>query len=427
MNATTAIVGAVCLLLIHVARRKRLYKNKAGSSQTQSILPITKACAGIWVHDLDNVCNKSISTLLGLLPGEILHTKVSLDGRVLKKRKVGASLYFLEVKSREDSFQIVIQRQNLIDDWNTAKELVHMIGKGDVLLCQGFPGRTRTGNPYEISIFITAIEILEIGPKPERLLKLLSLYRSRRVKMSPELISKLIPRGNEFVKTLESLLAPRINRALQNIHEAGKVRPPETSDVSGAPQGTVKVSTVLANRRRGLIVVIENPSSPGNVGAILRTCDGFGVSTVCIVSQSHSHDDHKAVSVSRAASAWLRIKAFSTSRDCFAYLQTFEGGFQCVGTAIHSPLAQNLMDADLTQTNVALWFGNEQKGLSEFALSHISYHVWIPTRGVVESLNVSVAAGIVCWEIIRQRRAAACDHVISSQECDLLLQDIGKR
>ena len=65
-----------------------------------------------------------------------------------------------------------------------------------------------------------------------------------------------------------------------------------------------------------------------------------------------------------------------------------------------------LDEADYTQpAKLAVWFGNEAKGISDTALERADYCVAIPMFGMVESLNLGTSSGIVLYEITKQRRA----------------------
>ena len=65
--------------------------------------------------------------------------------------------------------------------------------------------------------------------------------------------------------------------------------------------------------------------------------------------------------------------------------------------------SENILDAVFAEEKIALVVGNEKDGVSETALSNADRIIKIPMRGFVQSLNVSVAAAIVLWEITKQR------------------------
>ncbi len=64
-----------------------------------------------------------------------------------------------------------------------------------------------------------------------------------------------------------------------------------------------------------------------------------------------------------------------------------------------------LQDGDFTQKRLAVWFGNEARGISDLAVSHSVACVSIEMYGIIESLNLATSTGIVLYEITKQRRA----------------------
>ena len=149
-----------------------------------------------------------------------------------------------------------------------------------------------------------------------------------------------------------------------------------------------------------LVVVVEGAEKPGNLGAILRTADASGVDVIifndpqvdiynpnAIRSSIGTIFDQQVVSASREETiAWLKknnIKSFATSKkatkDYFEY--DFVGG-------------------------TAFVLGAEHSGLSEEWKEEADEFITIPMTGIVDSLNLSVSAGILLFEAVRQRKAS---------------------
>lgn len=141
-------------------------------------------------------------------------------------------------------------------------------------------------------------------------------------------------------------------------------------------------------------VALVGVEKPGNIGAILRTCDGCGVNGVLLVDPLVDHYHPNAIRASLGASFNLDIVT-CTSKEAFEFIQ--EERLQLVTT---SPDArENYMDANL-EYPVIIALGQEDKGLPNEWMK--GEKVYIPMEGICDSLNVSVAAGVVLYEVLRQ-------------------------
>ncbi|GAB4332397.1 MAG: RNA methyltransferase [Dehalococcoidia bacterium] len=168
------------------------------------------------------------------------------------------------------------------------------------------------------------------------------------------------------------------------------------------PERVEKIERVVARRQRGL-VVFEDIHDPHNAEAVLRTCDAFGFQRACFVFDKEKPFDPRAVGKASSASAnkWLDFQVFGSIDACVAELRRC--GFEIVATVV-DPAAESLFDARFQAQDVAIMLGNEHRGLSERAVALADRRVTVPMAGMVRSLNVSVTAGLVLYEITRQRR-----------------------
>jgi tRNA (guanosine-2'-O-)-methyltransferase len=162
---------------------------------------------------------------------------------------------------------------------------------------------------------------------------------------------------------------------------------------------TNKIISVLNARQKSLQIVIENIHDPHNVSAIFRTCDSVGVGKVCLV---YSQEKFPKIGKKSSASAykWVEKEKFRSMQDCTNKLK--KDGYKIFVSAI-SDNSKNIYELDLTQ-KVALVFGNEHRGVSQEAEENADEKFVIPMFGMVQSLNVSVAAAIVLYETLRQRK-----------------------
>jgi len=164
---------------------------------------------------------------------------------------------------------------------------------------------------------------------------------------------------------------------------------------------------------KNLIAVIEEPSNIKNIGTVIRNVNALGVEKVYIV------DPHKALpddwqdmrerksltGTSVSAIKWSFVKRFDSTDECFDHLE--KNNFHSVVTSPHVKGQKSvyLHEGDYTQhTKLAVWFGNETRGISDRAVERSEMCVAIPMFGMIESLNLGTSSGIVLYEVTKQRR-----------------------
>jgi 23S rRNA (guanosine2251-2'-O)-methyltransferase len=183
-----------------------------------------------------------------------------------------------------------------------------------------------------------------------------------------------------------------------------------------AHQGVVAVTSakhyadlddvIMARRaEHSLIVLLDGVEDPHNLGAILRTADAAGADGVVIPERRASGITGTVVKTSAGASEYLPVaKVTNISRTLEELKQR---GFWIVGLDERGKQGYETVDY---QMNCALVLGAEGKGLHDLVASKCDFLVSIPMLGKVPSLNVSVAAGVVLYEIVRQRRGKRASH-----------------
>ena len=188
----------------------------------------------------------------------------------------------------------------------------------------------------------------------------------------------------------------------------------ETAD-NKKPRKSVRkrADAIKSFRCKNLVAVIENPNDIRNIGTVIRNVNALGVEKVYIVDSRralpddwHEMRDRKALSkTSVSAVKWTFVKRFDSTETCLAHLE--KQGFVSIVTSPHIKGKTNvyLHEGDYTQhTKLAVWFGNENLGISEIAVAHSDMFVAIPMFGMIESLNLGTSFGIVLYEVTKQRR-----------------------
>jgi len=162
-----------------------------------------------------------------------------------------------------------------------------------------------------------------------------------------------------------------------------------------------RIKSIQDKRFGGVEMVIEQVDDPHNIGAILRTCDAVGIGVVHLIYEQSRPPRMSELKSTSAASAvkWLTIKKWHSAQECIADIKS--RGIVVYATAL-SPKAISQYDCDSTRPS-AIIMGNEKDGISPALISLSDHTIAIPMRGFVQSLNVSVAAAVVMYEVLRQR------------------------
>lgn len=145
------------------------------------------------------------------------------------------------------------------------------------------------------------------------------------------------------------------------------------------------------------IIVVESVEKPGNLGAILRSCEAFGIDALIVTD---TRVDFYNPNVLRSSVGCLfGMNVFSaTNEETLAFLQ--KNNFKIFTTFMDED-SENLYKKDFKEKS-ALFFGTEHSGLSDFWLNK-GENILIPMVGTIDSLNLSNAVAISCYEILRQK------------------------
>lgn len=152
----------------------------------------------------------------------------------------------------------------------------------------------------------------------------------------------------------------------------------------------------------GLLVLLDGVEDPQNLGAIIRTALAVGAAGVVIPERRAAGLGDAAARASAGAVAHLPVARVTNVPRAMEALKS--AGYWLVG--LDERAERRYTDVDLTGS-VALVLGGEGKGLHQLVRERCDFLVSIPSRGPVPSLNVSVAAGIALFEVLRQRAAKA--------------------
>jgi 23S rRNA (guanosine2251-2'-O)-methyltransferase len=241
------------------------------------------------------------------------------------------------------------------------------------------------------------MQIYGINPVLEAL-KARRVVRLRVSARADRRMDEVVALASKQGLTIERVDAPTLDRAATGAVHQGVV-----ADVE-APR-EYAIADLLAPRdprpaSAPLIVVLDGIEDPHNVGAILRTCDATGVSGVIRQDRHSARLDGVAAKASAGALSHIRIATVVNIARALEELK--EAHVWTVGLA--GDAAEDHTDVDWTLAS-AIVLGAEGTGLRRLVRDRCDRLVRIPMRGHVDSLNVSVAAGVVLYEVVRQRAA----------------------
>jgi len=166
------------------------------------------------------------------------------------------------------------------------------------------------------------------------------------------------------------------------------------------PERFEKLRAALAARQPDLTILAENVHKAHNIAAIIRTCDAVGILEAHAVSETGEMKRHHMVS--GGSRRWVPVHFHPDLPSAVDRVKA--AGF----TVLAAHLSETAVDyraPDYTRPT-ALLVGSELVGVSDQAARLADGHVMVPMAGMVESLNVSVAAALILYEARRQRQAA---------------------
>jgi 23S rRNA (guanosine2251-2'-O)-methyltransferase len=184
-----------------------------------------------------------------------------------------------------------------------------------------------------------------------------------------------------------------------------RTRTPQGVIAYAAAHATVDLEDVLARSRRAgdapFVLLLDGIEDPGNLGAILRSAEAAGAHGVVI--PRHRAAGLSPVVAATSAGAIEHVPVAQVANLSWAIERLKAAGVWVIGA--DAGAGQDLYDAKLTPP-VAVVVGGEGRGLSRLVRERCDGLVRIPLHGATASLNASVAAGIVLFEVRRQMRGA---------------------
>ena len=170
---------------------------------------------------------------------------------------------------------------------------------------------------------------------------------------------------------------------------------------------------VVNERTKHFVAVVEDIYNERNASAVIRTCDCFGIQEINIIENYNKYTISKKIA--KGAENWLDINLYenkvNNTQQCLNQLKN--RGYQIVCTS-PSNNAIKLSEFDISKKS-AIVFGGEKNGLTKTALKNADVLIKIPMIGFSQSLNISVAAAIIFYQIIESLKKSNINWKLSKR------------
>jgi 23S rRNA (guanosine2251-2'-O)-methyltransferase len=223
----------------------------------------------------------------------------------------------------------------------------------------------------------------------------------------------VIAKGRQDTRTEEIVQLARKQGVPVRFEDRGQLdRLANSKDHQGvvalaAARGASSLEEIIGSAKasqRGLIVLLDGVEDPHNLGAIVRTALAAGAHGVVIPERRAAGLTDTVSRASAGALSHLPVAKVTNLVRTMEELK--EAGYWLIGLDEHAEQSYTHVDYN---TPVGIVLGGEGQGLHELTRRRCDFLVSLPTTGPVKSLNVSVATGVVLFEVLRQRAAKAKD------------------
>lgn len=155
----------------------------------------------------------------------------------------------------------------------------------------------------------------------------------------------------------------------------------------------------LINSNPEFLVILDHIEDPHNLGAIVRTCEAAGVDGIILPKDRQVQVNSTVMKTSAGALVNMNLTVVTNLSTTIKKLK--DNGFWIVGTALDNSVDYRSIDYS---GKIALVIGNEGKGMSQIITKECDFIANIPMYGKINSLNASVASGIMIYEVVRNRK-----------------------
>ena len=208
-------------------------------------------------------------------------------------------------------------------------------------------------------------------------------------------INKIIALAKQKKVIINEVSKAKLNQMAQTENNQGVIAivPPfnycEIEDI---------IELAKSKKEKPFILILDGLEDPHNLGSIIRTAETAGVHGIIIPKRRAVGVNSTVAKVSAGAVEYMKIARVNNINDAIKYLK--ENDVWIYGTDMNSD--KFYFEEDFT-SGVGIVIGSEGFGMSKLVKENCDFLIKIPMRGKITSLNASVSAGIVMYEVVKQR------------------------
>ena len=176
------------------------------------------------------------------------------------------------------------------------------------------------------------------------------------------------------------------------------------------PERLKRFNDVLRERTNYITVAIEDVFQMHNASAVIRSCDVFGIQKAHIIEDRFGECVDKNIAM--GAQKWVDIERYSNAKSCIHNLRN--NGYKIIATTPNND--STLLEDFKLEHKMALFFGTEKEGLSPEVLEQADGTLKIPMSGFSESLNISVSAAIILYNLTLQLKRSNLPWSLTEEE-----------
>tara|TARA_R110000744_G_C19143549_1_gene538564 strand:- start:26 stop:682 length:657 start_codon:yes stop_codon:yes gene_type:complete len=171
-----------------------------------------------------------------------------------------------------------------------------------------------------------------------------------------------------------------------------------------------RFNDILSHRTNFITVAVEDVFQMHNTSAVIRSCESFGIQQAHLIEGKYGQRLDEEIAM--GAQKWVDVKRYKNSNEAVDVLKN--KGYKIVATSPHAD-SSLLQDYEL-DGKMALFFGTENKGLSDYVLENADAYLKIPMVGFTESLNISVSAAIILQHLTAKLKSSNFDWKLTQAE-----------
>lgn len=202
----------------------------------------------------------------------------------------------------------------------------------------------------------------------------------------------------KLVNQIENISGVEVIEISSEVYKKLALRDTTEGIIAVAKTNDLTLNKLHLSTKNPLILVVEAPEKPGNIGALLRTADAAGIDAVLIANPKTDMYNPNIIR-SSVGCIFTTTIATGTSEEIISFLK--QQNINIYGAALTASVEYQTID--YTQPS-AIVVGTEATGLTSKWLENTTKNIIIPMRGAIDSMNVSVSAAIIIFEGVRQRQ-----------------------